>query len=186
MEEALKGIRGIITDAVTHAPLKARIDVLGISGTPVFSDSTAGDYHRLLIPGTYTLVVNAQGYSADTIRSVPVTDAPATRVDIALHQAATSVGAQRHDFPDQLSLLQNYPNPFNPRTNIGFRIQESGLVSLTVFDVLGREVVSLIHEEMNPGNHAIEFDASKLASGVYVYRLQSAGSVAVRKLVLMK
>jgi hypothetical protein len=73
--------------------------------------------------------------------------------------------------PSEFRLEQNYPNPFNPKTNFGFRIADFGFVSLRVFDVLGREVATLVNEPKAAGEHALEFDASSLASGVYFYRM---------------
>lgn len=88
--------------------------------------------------------------------------------------------------PDRFELLQNYPNPFNPSTRIPFAIRNSGLVSLFVFDVLGREVARLVHEELRPGTYEAMFDASSLASGVYVCRLQTEEFSQSRKLLLMR
>ncbi len=86
----------------------------------------------------------------------------------------------------QYSLAQNYPNPFNPTTNIEFRIANFGFVSLKVFDLLGREVATLVNQEMQPGSYDRVFDGSGLASGVYLYRLQAGSFVQTRKLLLLR
>lgn len=83
-------------------------------------------------------------------------------------------------------LLQNYPNPFNPTTKIGFQIADRGRVSLKVFDILGREVVTLIDEEKQPGEYEVQWDASDNASGIYLYRLAAAGFQLTRRLVLVR
>jgi hypothetical protein len=70
------------------------------------------------------------------------------------------------------SLLQNYPNPFNPSTEIGFRIQVAGFTSLKAYDVLGREVATLVNEEKPPGSYSVVWDATGLAAGVYFCRLE--------------
>ena len=98
--------------------------------------------------------------------------------------------------PFSFELAQNYPNPFNPTTTIKFDIPGSGFVTLRVFDLLGREVATLVNEEMRPGRYARVFsakggyasggDGSGLASGVYVYRLQGADFVSVRKMLVVK
>ena len=88
--------------------------------------------------------------------------------------------------PKTFKLSQNYPNPFNPTTNIGFQTVSSGLVVLKVFDILGNEVATLVNEEKPAGNYIINFAASDLPSGVYFYRLQSAGYSATKKLLLLK
>jgi hypothetical protein len=87
---------------------------------------------------------------------------------------------------DYFELHQNYPNPFNPSTKIGFRIADFGLVSLKVFDVLGREVRTLASEELKAGSYETTFDASGLASGVYFYRLQAGKFVSTKRLLLMR
>ena len=84
------------------------------------------------------------------------------------------------------NLGQNYPNPFNPTTNIQFRIANFGFVSLKVFDLLGREVATLLNEEMKPGNYERALDAEVLPSGVYFYRLQARGFVETRKMLLIR
>ena len=84
------------------------------------------------------------------------------------------------------SLMQNYPNPFNPTTNIGFQIVEKGLVKLKVYDILGREIATLVNEEKGAGNYEVEFDASSLTSGVYFYRLTASTFITTRKMILLK
>ena len=75
--------------------------------------------------------------------------------------------------PTSFQLYQNYPNPFNPTTNIGFTISDFGLITLKVYDVLGKEVATLVNEDKSAGNYEVEFDASSLPSGVYLYQLQA-------------
>ncbi len=83
-------------------------------------------------------------------------------------------------------LSQNYPNPFNPITNIRFRIMDRRFVSLKICDLLGREVATLINQEMNPGSYVAQWNASGLASAVYLYRLQAGNFVDTKKLILMR
>ncbi len=83
-------------------------------------------------------------------------------------------------------LLQNYPNPFNPTTNIKFSIPQSGNVSLKVFDILGREVMTVLNQFEGAGSYTATFDASKLATGVYIYRLESGSFRSVKKMMLIK
>jgi len=84
------------------------------------------------------------------------------------------------------ALEQNYPNPFNPATSIKFAIKEKGLVTLAVFDLLGREITTLVNKEMEPGNYTINYDASELVSGVYVYQLKAKDFISTRKMMLVK
>jgi len=83
-------------------------------------------------------------------------------------------------------LNQNYPNPFNPSTNISYVALEAGYVSLTVYDMLGREVISLVNGRMDAGSHSILWSAEGVPSGVYVYRIMAGEYSEVRKMVLMK
>ena len=84
------------------------------------------------------------------------------------------------------SLSQNFPNPFNPTTSINFSIPKDGLVKLVVFDVLGKEVATLVNNEQTAGNYQVTFDASKLTSGVYFYKLTSGDFSDVKKMLLVK
>jgi hypothetical protein len=88
--------------------------------------------------------------------------------------------------PAATELLQNYPNPFNPTTEISYRIASSGMVLLRVYDILGREVVTLVNQPQSAGLHTVSFTASGLASGVYFYRLEAAGMAQTKKLVLLR
>ncbi|MEO8168446.1 MAG: T9SS type A sorting domain-containing protein, partial [bacterium] len=90
------------------------------------------------------------------------------------------------DFPATFGLSQNYPNPFNPTTTIKFQISHSSFVTLNVFDLLGREVATLVNEEITPGSYERVFNAEGLASGVYLYRLQAGSFVQTRKLLLLQ
>ena len=88
--------------------------------------------------------------------------------------------------PNIYALSQNYPNPFNPTTTINYQLQKAGSVSLKVYDMLGREVASLVDGNKGPGFYSAVFDASRLSSGTYIYRLQSDSFTEVKKLVLLK
>lgn len=90
------------------------------------------------------------------------------------------------DLPKQIILHQNYPNPFNPNTVISYQLPSSVLVRLTVFDALGREVATLVNGVQNSGQHSVNFDASELSSGVYLYRLETGSFVSTKKMLLMK
>lgn len=81
-------------------------------------------------------------------------------------------------------LNQNYPNPFNPSTNISFSIPNTGLVTLKVYDVLGREVLDLLNDNISAGNHSILFNASNLSSGIYIYRL-TYGDLSISKCMML-
>ena len=88
--------------------------------------------------------------------------------------------------PAEFSLKQNYPNPFNPTTTINYSLPENAQVTLTVFDVLGREVTTLVNKEQESGIYNVKFDASKLNSGIYFYKLNAGTFSEVKKLILVK
>ena len=88
--------------------------------------------------------------------------------------------------PSDFALGQNYPNPFNPTTTIGYNLPSDGVVTLKVYDVLGKEVASLVNEVESAGNHFQSFNASQLPSGTYVYRLTSGAFSETRTMVLLK
>lgn len=94
--------------------------------------------------------------------------------------------AENNELPGVFRLDQNYPNPFNPGTHIQFHIGEAAKVSLTVYDVLGKEVETLVNEVKLPGAHIVAFDASTRSSGVYYYRLRAGKFTQTRTMLLLK
>ncbi|MEK9138396.1 MAG: T9SS type A sorting domain-containing protein, partial [Bacteroidota bacterium] len=103
-----------------------------------------------------------------------------------LRSTSTEIYKPQSAIPNRFSLEQNYPNPFNPSTTISFTIPHSSFITLKVFDVLGREVATLVNEELRAGRYERTFDGSGLASGVYLLRLQAGSSVQTNKLLLLK
>jgi len=94
--------------------------------------------------------------------------------------------AEPQELPTVFSLSQNYPNPFNPSTTISFDIPRHSHAKLVIYDVLGREVRTLVDEEKQPGRYSVTFDASNLPSGVYLYRMVAGNFSDVKKMVLVK
>ena len=88
--------------------------------------------------------------------------------------------------PDDFELFQNYPNPFNPATTIKYQLPSNGYVTLAIYDILGRNVETLVNSFQNVGNYVAKFDASKFSSGVYFYRLQAGAFVETRKMIVIK
>ena len=92
---------------------------------------------------------------------------------------------------NEYKLNQNYPNPFNPNTKINFQIKESGAVTLRVYDILGKEIVTLVNEKLNPGEYEVSFSVdnfskNKLPSGIYIYKLETNKFSDVKKMMLIK
>jgi len=98
----------------------------------------------------------------------------------------TAVEKLDGSIPSDYALSQNYPNPFNPTTTIRYDIPANGWVTLKVYDILGREVATLVNGMESPGYKEVNFNANKLPSGIYFYRLTAGTFTETRKLVLMK
>ncbi len=96
------------------------------------------------------------------------------------------ISNQTTTLPVEYSLEQNYPNPFNPTTQINYSIKEAGLVQIKTFDILGKEVATLVNENKEAGNYRIDFNAAELPSGVYIYQLSTPGFTKARKMILAK
>jgi Tol biopolymer transport system component len=88
--------------------------------------------------------------------------------------------------PKTFKLFQNYPNPFNPSTTITYQVPENSFVSIKVYDLLGKEVTSLVNEEKAAGIYDLRFDAGKLSSGFYLYTMKAGNFVETKKMLLMK
>lgn len=99
---------------------------------------------------------------------------------------ATSVEQTGPEIPGEFSLEQNYPNPFNPGTVIQFSLPQTAEVQLKVYDMLGREVATLINEQKSAGSYQVSFNAINLSSGVYFYRLAAGSHVETRSMTLVK
>jgi len=98
----------------------------------------------------------------------------------------TPVSVQQNQFASSYALLTSYPNPFNPTATIRYSIPHTQSVTLEVFDDLGRTMATLVNEKKDAGEHSIQFDASKLGSGVYICRLVAGNKLLTNKLVLLK
>lgn len=98
----------------------------------------------------------------------------------------TSVKDSQSKIVEAFELLQNYPNPFNPITRIEFSIKERGNVKLNIYDVLGREIITLVNSEKDAGKYKIDFDGSDLSSGIYFYNLIVSGKIKTKSMVLLR
>lgn len=98
----------------------------------------------------------------------------------------TGIEGEEDLLPKKFELFQNYPNPFNPVTRIKYAVPKASHVRVEIYNVLGQRVSLLVNEEKQPGYYTVSFDASSLASGFYIYRLQASGFHAVKKLIVTK
>lgn len=158
----------------------------GLVGTGVSSLSGAFSIDALPF-GDVTFLVDREPFNPQV---VPVAIPPNTysilNINVVLTRVSTTEATEAFEAPNTFSLEQNYPNPFNPSTIIRFDVRNNGLVSLKVFDVVGREVATLVHEPLKPGRYEIRWDANGAAGGVYYYRLEAGQDVAVRKMILIR
>jgi hypothetical protein len=125
--------------------------------------------NQLVSYGDSTYVATNNGLYILTRTAVPVT-------------SVQQVG----NVPMTFALFQNYPNPFNPTTVISFQLTTKSRVTLKVYDILGREVQTLVDGALDIGLHQVSFDASRFASGIYFYRIQAGNFTATKKLMLLK
>jgi len=88
--------------------------------------------------------------------------------------------------PSSYSLSQNYPNPFNPTTNIKYQIKENAIVTLKIYDILGKEIETLVNEKQSPGTYEVNWNANAFPSGVFFYRLEAGDYSETRKMILIK
>jgi hypothetical protein len=108
---------------------------------------------------------------------------------ITMRTDSLTTGVEENEtptFPSSFALHQNYPNPFNPTTEIRYDVPVATHVRLAVFDVIGREVATLVDEVEQPGYRSVQFASGRFASGVYFYRLTAGTFVATRKMIVMK
>ncbi len=123
--------------------------------------------------------------SVEAVSLTATTDALNTS-NFARLNIVTAIEKEEDNFPNEFSLNQNYPNPFNPATTISFSIPNEQLVSLKVFNSLGEEVANLVNENKPMGNYSVTFDASRLTSGVYLYKISAGNFVESKKMILLK
>jgi hypothetical protein len=128
------------------------------------------------------------GINMLTDSTADVSDAgdPAVVTILSGGLVVTSVTRPSSALPGEFALNQNYPNPFNPSTRIRFSVPGTGYVSLKVFDLLGKEITTLVEGKQERGEHSVEWKAEGLPSGVYICRLTTAGSTVSRKVLLLR
>ena len=148
--------------------------------TPYITSSRQGDNLKAYLP-----------FSVDSTYMVPAKSV-VTLVGKLDGSAITGLKSKAEEIPQEFRLYQNYPNPFNPATNFGFRIPDRGLVSLKVYDTLGREAATVVNKVLPAGEYTYQWNAAGLASGVYLYRIsvgsfgQSGNYSLTKKMVLLQ
>ncbi|SMO63878.1 zinc-dependent metalloprotease [Gracilimonas mengyeensis] len=133
---------------------------------------------------------NTRGVSAgtyETLMTVATNDPINPLIEVPVQLTVNNtVSSELEERPQKFELNQNYPNPFNPTTVISYQLAVSSDVQLEVFDMAGRKVATLVNERQNAGQHRVNFDGANLASGIYMYRLNTPNQTVTRQMVLIK
>ena len=174
----------------------------GTYGVVIFYQAPNGSQGvNLSIGGQAMPVITLTGVSGDSAASSvlsPVVSIPAGATTIQLTggnvlvdwiqvvQKIVSSIEERPGIPGEFALSQNYPNPFNPATKINFNIGTASNVKLSIYNILGQKVATLVNQFMNAGAYAVDFNASQLASGVYIYKLEAGDFKVNKKMMLLK
>ncbi len=173
------------------------------SGDPVTNNgwisTTPSDQRILTSTGKFTLRKNESmdiivaytvGRGTDHLNSITVARETVQYIHEEYERNfSTIVGVEddkKEELPSSFTLYQNYPNPFNPTTRIKYQVASIENVSLKAYDILGREITTLLNEAKHPGNYELEFDASYLPSGVYIYRLNAGMFSESKKMILLR
>lgn len=143
-------------------------------------------FNRLDTNCTVTMTFRPSSVMQDSITQMQ-NPAAWTFVNPPVNQGIiTSINPIAGMIPSEFNLYQNYPNPFNPSTKIKFDVPKAGHVSLSIYDITGKEVAKLVDGELSPAQYETEWNGSNFASGVYFYRLQTSDFVKVQRMILTK
>ncbi|HZW38801.1 MAG TPA: T9SS type A sorting domain-containing protein [Ignavibacteriaceae bacterium] len=153
----------------------------------IFAGTTSGLYFKTYEDSVFTRIANMPGPN-DMILDSSNRIIIATNSGIYRSKESINVVSVENEMylPQSFSLEQNYPNPFNPNTTIKFNLPEQNYVTIKVFDVLGREIKTLMNEEKSSGTYEINFSVEDLTSGVYFYRIDAGKYSETKKMLLMK
>ncbi|MCG8373018.1 MAG: T9SS type A sorting domain-containing protein, partial [Balneolales bacterium] len=181
-------ISGLLVDTETaHLSFEGLDDFTGWS--IAIHDLDTEQVYELSEPASVHLDIQKVHADGPTLPVPIVTKAKADshRFELVLTPGTAVNTEPVSDLPTVVELQQNYPNPFNPATSIEYGVPNAGPVTLEVFDIMGRKVATLVKREtMQPGRYQVRFDASQLASGMYLYRLAAGTTVLTKKLTLIK
>lgn len=147
-------------------------------------DWPSGEYEVTIFVGDHA--TSDPIYDQDSFTFYKLADAGSGGRKFVPEPSRGTAGAGQMIIPTEYSLSQNTPNPFNPTTSITFGIPETGMVRLAVYDIRGSQVADLVNKNLSEGMYIVHFDASKLAAGVYFYRIEANNFIATKKMVLLK
>jgi hypothetical protein len=168
------------------------INAIAVGGTAIFAGTSFGGVYVSTNGGSSWATFN-EGYPFTGIYSLEAGDTYLYVGSLQsgfwrrpLSDVVTGIAEGGRLLPETFRLEQNYPNPFNPTTRIRFVVARTGPVSLRVYDLLGREVATMVDGVLNPGAYERTFDARGLAGGIYFFRLQAGAFTETKKFVLMR
>jgi hypothetical protein len=187
MENTYYGIRGTVKDSKGN-PIKALVTVSShdADNSQIYSDSLTGSFYRMIAPGTYSVTFSADSFAVKTISNINVANYEASTYTVVLDSLHPVSVSDVKVVLNKYSLYQNYPNPFNPSTAIEFEIPYEGNVTIKLYDILGNEVRVLLSEIKKPGHYNLLLNASNLASGMYIYKMQTGNYLSTKKMMLTK
>ena len=209
-EAILKSVESLPFNLTEEVTLSLQPQFVGVDGKFTFAwkgtesipsgwEMTLHDYEAGINVDMKTeseYIFNAVSDFASKVNPRSILDGPAVKPMKAKSLSAnrfgltiipgTSVSNETESQPVRFALEQNYPNPFNPNTTIKYSLEEAGLVSLTIYNIVGQKVAELVNEVKPSGTHSINWNAPTLSSGVYYYRLISGNKVQIRKMTLTK
>ncbi len=181
------GISGTVTFAGNDDPVGGiQVSILGQPSIMTITDSLGFYSLEIINPGSYDIYFEDPMlvYDEDTVTNVTVGYDIYTDIDLALD---FWTGIDDNDnLPGSFALKQNYPNPFNATTTIEYNIKQDSRVTLDIYDILGRKVVTLVDEDQNAGAHRVVWKAGSSASGMYFYRIHAGDEVEQKSMMLLK
>ncbi len=181
-KQCLYGIRGIITDSITSQPLKAKIEISDhdADSSFIYSDSTWGNYHRLIYEGAYNLRFSAPGYYEKQIDSIVVENRKATTLDIQLVPLDYTYIFNKSPAKFKLNL---YPNPATSFIYLSFELINSSGVTVELLDILGNRISFIGNQKYPEGQNRIRLDLLNLSKGIYIVRLKTDSKIIDKKII---
>ncbi len=166
-------------DAIVYAKIGNEFRNYGISGT-------SGSYITTKLPsGSYELITYRMGF-APVSQNVTITNSSLSNINVDLGSPLIGINTINENIPSNYLLSQNFPNPFNPYTTIKFDVPVAGLIKLSVYDILGREIEVLANENLTAGSYSVNWNASNYPSGIYFYRMETREFSETKKMILIK
>jgi len=177
----------VVNNGLTNTDVQS----LAVSGENIFAATYLGGVFRTTNNGTFWIAVNS-GLTNTDVRTLAISG---THLYASTYKSGVwrrplseliSVQSLSNEVPEEFSLEQNYPNPFNPVTKINYELRVTNYARLVAYDVMGKEVATLVNEKQSPGAYQVDFDGSSLPSGVYFYRLTAGDFTDTKRMILIR